>query len=204
MTFGLDYYADLAYATGLTRDEVKRVVTAINYLGMKVPVPMGAVGMMNLSLLVSEAKRLYGHPVRVMPTVEELSNEELDFLADLITEEYEEVCGAFDARDKVKLTQELADLMYVVVGAACGMGLPLGTAFQAIHEANMRKVQPDGTLKYRADGKVLKPDGWKPADIAGIVAQYEKIVEVLGGSVGATSKEVDPNAWAFKNGLEST
>jgi len=33
----------------------------------------------------------------------------------------------------------------------------------------MRKVSADGKVRRRADGKVLKPDGWTPPDVAGVI-----------------------------------
>lgn len=37
--------------------------------------------------------------------------------------------------------------------------------FCEVHLANMRKLGPDGLPIKREDGKVMKPEGWKPPDI---------------------------------------
>jgi predicted HAD superfamily Cof-like phosphohydrolase len=41
------------------------------------------------------------------------------------------------------------------------MGVEPDKLFSIIHEANMTKIWPDGSIKYREDGKVLKPSTWK-------------------------------------------
>lgn len=43
------------------------------------------------------------------------------------------------------------------------------TAFDEVHRSNMSKVQSDGTVKYREDGKVLKPDTYSKANIKGVL-----------------------------------
>lgn len=57
----------------------------------------------------------------------------------------------------------LCDLLYVTFGTAVEMGVPLDTFFEAVHRANMAKLGGP----TREDGKSLKPEGWKPPDIAG-------------------------------------
>lgn len=59
----------------------------------------------------------------------------------------------------------LADLIYVAVGAALELGIPLGAVWAEVHTANMRKVGGG----RRGDGKVLKPEGWTPPDVIGAV-----------------------------------
>ena len=58
----------------------------------------------------------------------------------------------------------LADLLYVVYGAAVTFGIDLEPFFAEVHKTNMAK---EGGAT-RADGKVLKPEGWKAPDIRGI------------------------------------
>jgi predicted HAD superfamily Cof-like phosphohydrolase len=48
----------------------------------------------------------------------------------------------------------------VVEGARLELGID-GAPIAAVHEANMKKVSGE----VRADGKRLKPPGWKPPDI---------------------------------------
>lgn len=56
--------------------------------------------------------------------------------------------------------KELADLVYVCYGYANAMGYDLDEAVARVHENNVgRCIQPDGTIKRREDGKIMKnPD----------------------------------------------
>lgn len=84
----------------------------------------------------------------------------------LIVEEFNEVMEALEKRDIVALGGELADLIYVALFAAAVFGIPLHRVWDEIQAANMRKVDPEtGKLQRREDGKILKPEGWYPADI---------------------------------------
>ena len=87
-------------------------------------------------------------------------------------EEFSELCSAVINRDIVGVADGIADLIYVLIGRAISFGIDLRPVFAAVHKANMAKV--DGPI--RADGKKLKPEGWKPPDIAGILAKQEPLV----------------------------
>lgn len=53
--------------------------------------------------------------------------------------------------------KELADLVYVIYTYANFKNWNLNEAVKRVHENNMgRMYQADGTIKYRADGKVVK------------------------------------------------
>lgn len=67
--------------------------------------------------------------------------------------------------DYVKLADGLADLIYVCVGAANEFGIDLAAVWDEVHKSNMAKIGPNGEVKRRVDGKVIKPDGWTPPDI---------------------------------------
>jgi len=76
----------------------------------------------------------------------------------LICEEYEEWCK--ELPHTVKDLKELADLVYVIYGYALAAGYNLDEAVERVHDNNIgRCVQPDGTVKRREDGKIIKnPD----------------------------------------------
>ena len=59
----------------------------------------------------------------------------------------------------------LADLIYVAVGAALELGIPLAAVWAEVHSANMRKTAGE----KRADGKQMKPPGWVGPDVLGAV-----------------------------------
>lgn len=89
----------------------------------------------------------------------------------LIDEERRELQEAADKSDIVASADALADLCYVVIGTAVEWGIDLAAVWDEVHRSNMAKV--GGPV--REDGKVLKPPGWVPPDVAGVLAvQVEK------------------------------
>jgi len=98
----------------------------------------------------------------------------------LETEEKVELEEARDNEDEVAEAGELIDLIYVLVGYGFSRGWPLERLWAEIHGANMRKVDPvTGQVRRREDGKILKPEGWKPADIQAVMAAHAAQREVL-------------------------
>lgn len=64
--------------------------------------------------------------------------------------------------DMVRMADALADLDYVIEGTRLEFGIDGDPIADAVHAANMAKL---GGPK-RTDGKILKPPGWKPPDVA--------------------------------------
>lgn len=84
---------------------------------------------------------------------------------DLVTEEVvKELLPAMEADDIEKIADAMIDSIYVIVGAALEYGIPLDLIWPIVQSANMAKVT--STVAKRADGKVLKPEGWVPPDAA--------------------------------------
>jgi predicted HAD superfamily Cof-like phosphohydrolase len=76
--------------------------------------------------------------------------------------------------DLAAMAHELADLQYVVSGTAVQLGIPLQPCAEEIHKANMRKLGPDGRPIVDANGKVRKPEGWEPADVARVLERVTR------------------------------
>ena len=89
----------------------------------------------------------------------------------LINEELKELRLAHQAGDMVECADAIADLIYVVCGMAVSYGIPLNHVWEEVQRSNMAKAGANGP-KYRSDGKVLKPEGWTPPDIAGVLEGY--------------------------------
>jgi predicted HAD superfamily Cof-like phosphohydrolase len=87
-------------------------------------------------------------------------------------EEGRELLEALDLGDDAAIVHELADVVYIAYGTAHTRGYPLDAVIAAVHRANMAKVGPGGSLRFRADGKLLKPLGWKPADVAAVLREH--------------------------------
>lgn len=97
--------------------------------------------------------------------------EERELRMRLMKEEMKEYEQAEHNNDLTNLAVELADIIYIACGTAVSYGIPLDDVFNAIHQANMNKLV-DGKVIRREDGKIKKPEGWEPADIAGILKRY--------------------------------
>lgn len=92
--------------------------------------------------------------------------ERIDLRLALIDEEQHELIDAAVEGDLVRVADGIADLIYVLVGTALELGIPLDRVWAEVHRANMAKVDPvTGKVRKREDGKVLKPEGWTPPDI---------------------------------------
>lgn len=75
--------------------------------------------------------------------------------------------SAARAAAEAAAAHELADLLYVAYGTFVALGIDADDVFAEVHEANVRKVG----APRRADGKQLRPHGWRPADVAGVLAR---------------------------------
>lgn len=95
---------------------------------------------------------------------------ERDLRIKLLKEEYEEYLEAEKDNDLVEIADALADIIYIVCGTAVSYGIPLNEVFDEVQRSNMAKLV-DGKPIRREDGKILKPEGWTPPDIAGIIAK---------------------------------
>jgi predicted HAD superfamily Cof-like phosphohydrolase len=66
----------------------------------------------------------------------------------------------------------MVDCAYYALDSAAKHGMNLDPVFNEVHKANMRKRNPlTGKFERREDGKVIKPEGWQPADIRKVVAE---------------------------------
>jgi predicted HAD superfamily Cof-like phosphohydrolase len=90
-----------------------------------------------------------------------------------MSEELGEMIDAQEEEDIAGIADGLADVIYVALGTAVMMGLPFDRIWQAVHDANMRKVRADhaddtrSVRKHKLD--VVKPEGWKAPDVEGII-----------------------------------
>jgi predicted HAD superfamily Cof-like phosphohydrolase len=129
---------------------------------------------------VKEFHDFFGHTINNNPTW--LSVDRTRFRLGLIDEETTELKDAISAHDMVEVADALADLIYVTIGTAVEMGIPLDHVWDMVHKANMRKgvrlkhdancdlvlsnpANPQrcscGAVIYTTTGKIAKPEGWK-------------------------------------------
>lgn len=67
------------------------------------------------------------------------------------------------------VAKELADVLYVTYGTADALGIDLPAVFVEVHRSNMSKLDADGQVLRRADGKVLKGPSYQPPALDGLV-----------------------------------
>lgn len=109
-----------------------------------------------LQRMVSDFHKKFGRPVETVPKIR---NAQLRIR--LIEEECKETLDAIRENDLVEAVDGLCDLIYVCMGAALEFGVDLEPLYAEVHETNMLK---DGG-PTRGDGKIMKPQGWKPPQI---------------------------------------
>jgi predicted HAD superfamily Cof-like phosphohydrolase len=86
---------------------------------------------------------------------------------DLMAEENDEYLQAWEMVD---IADALGDMLYILVGTIVEHGLQdkIEAIFDEIHRSNMTKVV-DGKVKRRADGKILKPEGYEKPNLKPIL-----------------------------------
>ena len=133
--------------------------------------------------LVLQFHHTYSVPIRPFsdPT---LDYERMNMRMSLIAEEFAELMGAVygpraraiieaataeavaadeGERDVIEAADALADLVYVFDGMAIESGMKLDSVLAEVQASNLSKLMPDGSVKLREDGKVLKgPNFFQP------------------------------------------
>lgn len=115
--------------------------------------------------MVREFRTTFNLPISDVPAVRPNWRLHHKLLAEEVAEFYDAGVNA----DLVGQLDALADIVYVAYGAALELGLPLDDALRVVHESNMAKLGPDGKPIVRSDGKVLKPEGWRPPNLAALL-----------------------------------
>lgn len=96
-------------------------------------------------------------------TTQEINAPQYSMYKDLIAEEVQELA---DAQSQIDELDALIDILVVTVGAIHSMGADGQGAWAEVMKTNFAKIDPDtGLVRKRADGKVLKPEGWQPPDL---------------------------------------
>jgi predicted HAD superfamily Cof-like phosphohydrolase len=91
----------------------------------------------------------------------------------LIAEEVSELHEAVETNDRVEQLDALIDILVVTIGALHSMGADAEGAWKEVLQTNLAKIDPNtGKVVKREDGKVLKPEGWKPPNLAGFLKGY--------------------------------
>lgn len=132
---------------------------------------------------VKDFNIVFGVPVSETPQLDLFtSNQKLVKLRlDLIREELKELEEAVKNHDIIETVDALADLIYVVHGMGCSLGLNLDKAFDIVHKSNMSKV-----CKNEEEAQET-------------VEHYKKNFATLGYDSPAYRKSSDGNYWIIYN-----
>jgi predicted HAD superfamily Cof-like phosphohydrolase len=117
--------------------------------------------------MVRQFHEAFGVPAYDTPRIPPFERKELRW--SLIDEERDELTDAMDESDLIEIADALADLVVVIYGTALEYGIDLDAVLEEVHASNMAKLGLDGKPILREDGKVLKPEGWKPPNIAAVL-----------------------------------
>ncbi len=107
--------------------------------------------------------------VRPLPSLGEdpIRHYSLDFIA----EEFTELQDAARNDNLEVAADSLVDLIYVAIRCAIIWGIDLRPVWDEVHRANMKKEGGE----QRTDGKILKPEGWLPPDVAGVLKRQSPL-----------------------------
>ena len=117
---------------------------------------------------------LAGQPMHDAPALP--SEDRRQLRRDLLAEEFREYCEAESADDMTEIADALGDMMVIIAGTALEYGIPLDEVLIEIMRSNHDKF-PDGIVRRRDDGKILKPEGWTPPDVEGVLERHTYINE---------------------------
>lgn len=88
----------------------------------------------------------------------------------LIGEEFVELGEAELVGDTVEEFDAVLDLIVVLIGYGLSRGWPMDKGWAEVIRSNMAKIDPKtGMVLRRADGKILKPEGWTPPDLVSLL-----------------------------------
>jgi len=91
-----------------------------------------------------------------------LDDELMHFRTAFMQEELDEILDAYQMGDSEAVLDGITDLMYVVLGTAWMMNVPILEAWGRVHTANMKKekVVDASESKRNSPYDLKKPEGW--------------------------------------------
>jgi len=89
---------------------------------------------------------------------------------DLIVEEFREFIEAYNTEDDVEQLDACMDMIWVILGYCHMKKFDIRGAWDEVSRSNLCKIDSKtGKVIRREDGKILKPEGWKPPDLTKFV-----------------------------------
>ena len=124
----------------------------------------------SLFVMVRDWNKRTGH----MPDVDAEANaqwffdeEYRDRAMDLLTEEVGEMKHAIDSMNQVEMLDAAADIIFVLAGIIekAGLGEYMDDAMVEVLKSNNSKISPNGEVVRDANGKIGKPEHYRPPNI---------------------------------------
>jgi predicted HAD superfamily Cof-like phosphohydrolase len=105
-------------------------------------------------------------------TIDRPNVDQFNLYLSLIEEEAEELNQAIINNDSVEALDALIDILVVTIGAIHSMGANGEGAWNEVMRTNFAKIDPvTGKVRKREDGKVLKPEDWRPPELKSYVSK---------------------------------
>jgi predicted HAD superfamily Cof-like phosphohydrolase len=105
-------------------------------------------------------------------TVGNLNKEQYKLYLDLMDEEWKELKAALLMENRVEQLDALLDFIVVTIGAIHSGGFDGEGGWKEVMGTNLAKIDREtGKVRKREDGKVLKPVGWVPPELAPFVSK---------------------------------
>lgn len=105
-------------------------------------------------------------------TVGELNDAQYKLYLNLMEEEWKELQVALANGDRVEQLDALLDFIVVTTGAIHSAGFDGEGGWKEVMSTNFAKIDKEtGKVRKREDGKVLKPIGWVPPELAPFVSK---------------------------------
>lgn len=111
------------------------------------------------------------------PSHPQLLNADLfNYRAKFLLEETNEFIDANRDGNLADAADALVDIVYVALGTAVMMGLPWQRLWDEVQRANMDKqrVLDISKSKRHSPYDVIKPEGWRPPDLAAILEAFKQ------------------------------
>lgn len=107
-------------------------------------------------------------------TVGKFNRAQFEMYCNLVEEEFDELQQGIENTDTKECLDALIDILVVTIGAIHSMGADGEGAWNEVMRANFAKIDPaTNKVIKRADGKVLKPEGWKPPELSQFLTRSE-------------------------------
>lgn len=91
----------------------------------------------------------------------------------LVYEELQEWSEATAHDNEVEEFDAVLDTLVVLIGYGLSRGWPMVEGWQEVMQSNLAKIDPTtGQVRRRADGKILKSEGWRAPDLEGVLDAY--------------------------------